>query len=53
MSNGLKIKNAKTVLENGQVVVYVELEGTQTEYTIDAQYKGTIIIINANITAKH
>lgn len=52
MSNGLKIKNAKTVLENGQVVVYVELEGTQTEYTIDAQYKGTIIIINANITAK-
>ena len=52
MSNGLKIKSVKPVNENGQAVVYVELEGEQTEYTIDAKYKGTIIVLNTNITVK-
>ena len=52
MANGLKIKSVKPVEENGQVVVKVQLEGKQTEYTIDAQYKGTIVILNMDITAK-
>ena len=52
MANGLKIKSVKSVEENGQVVIKVQLEGKQTEYTIDAQYKGTIVILNMDITAK-
>lgn len=49
MGNGLKIKSAKTATENGQIVINVELEGTQTEYLIDAQYKGSIITLMTNI----
>ncbi len=52
MSNGLKIKDLQLVKENGQIVINVELEGKQTEYTIDAEYKGTIIIFNTNIKAR-
>lgn len=50
MGNGLKIKNVKTTKESGQIVINVELEGNQTEYTINAQYKGAIVIINTNLT---
>ena len=52
MANGLKIKSVKPVEENGQVVIKIQLEGKQTEYTIDAQYKGTIVILNTDITTK-
>ena len=52
MGDGLKIKSAKTAKENGQIVINIELEGTQTEYAIDAQYIGTVIDINVDLTAK-
>lgn len=52
MANGLKIKDLKLARENGQVVINVQLAGKQSEYTIDAQYKGTIILFNTNITTK-
>lgn len=52
MSNGLTLKNVEQTEENGQIVINIELEGIQTEYTIDAEYKGTLIIINADITTK-
>jgi len=52
MGDGLKIKSAKTAKENGQIVINIELEGTQTEYVIDAQYIGTVIDINVDLTAK-
>ena len=52
MGDGLKIKTAKTAKENGQIVINIELEGTQTEYAIDAQYIGTVIDINVDLTAK-
>lgn len=52
MNNGLKIKNVKAENKNGRAVITVELEGTQTEYTIGAEYKGTIIVINTDITVR-
>ena len=50
LANGLKIKSAKVETEGGRQVINVELEGTQTEYTIDAEYKGAIVILDTNIT---
>ncbi len=50
LGNGLTIKSAKVVDENGHKVIEVELEGNQTEYTIDAEYKGAIIVLNTNLT---
>lgn len=50
MGDGLKIKSAKTVTENGQIVINIELEGTQTEYATNAQYKGPIIALMTNMT---
>ncbi len=52
MDNGLKIKNVKAENQDGAAVIFVQLEGIQTEYTIGAEYKGTIIIINTDITVK-
>ncbi len=52
MNNGLKIKSVNSVNEDGSKVIIVELEGTQTDYTLGAEYKGTIIILNADITVK-
>ena len=52
MANGLAIKSVEQVEENGQKVIKVQLEGKQTEYTVDAQYKGTIVVLNMDITAK-
>lgn len=52
MNNGLKIKNLKAEEVNGTAVIIIELEGTQTEYTIGAEYKGTIIVINTDISVK-
>ena len=50
LNNGLKIKSSKVSEENGQKVINVILEGTQTEYAINAEYKGAIIILNTDIT---
>lgn len=53
MGNGLKIKGEPTITtKNGAPVIKVTLEGNQTEYTIDAQYKGTIIILDTDLTVK-
>ena len=49
MGNGLKIKSKKISKENGQIVINVELEGTQTEYTTNAQYIGTIVMLTLDI----
>ena len=51
MGNGLKITSVKPEKESGQIVINVKLEGNQTEYTIDAQYKGAIVMIDTNLTA--
>lgn len=50
MANGLKLKDPTITTENGAQVINVVLEGTQTEYTIDAEYKGTIVILNTDLT---
>lgn len=50
LDNGLKVKSATVGEESGRQVINVELEGTQTEYAIDAEYKGAIIILNTDIT---
>lgn len=50
MDNGLTIKSATVETENGVQVINVVLEGTQTEYTIDAEYKGTIVVLNTDLT---
>ena len=52
LNNGLKIKEAKITEENGHKVIDVSLEGTQTEYTINAEYKGAIVILNTDLTVK-
>ena len=52
LNNGLKIKETKITEENGHKVINVVLNGTQTEYTINAEYKGTIVVINTNLTVK-
>lgn len=50
MANGLKLKDPTITTENGVQVINVVLEGKQTEYTIDAEYKGTIVILNTDLT---
>ena len=50
LNNGLKIKSSKVSEENGKKVINVVLEGTQTEYAINAEYKGAIVILNTDIT---
>ena len=50
MENGLSIKSANVQEENGSKVIKAVLEGTQTEHTIDAAYRGTIIIFNTDLT---
>ena len=50
MDNGLKIKSATVATENGSQVINVVLEGTQTQYTINAEYKGTIIVLSTDLT---
>lgn len=50
MDNGLTIQNVKVVTENKRPVIVVELKGTQTQYTIDAKYQGTILVLNTNLT---
>lgn len=50
MGNGLSIKSANVQEENGSKVIKAVLEGTQTEHTIDAAYRGTIIIFNTDLT---
>ena len=50
LANGLEITSAQVATENGRKVINVELEGNQTEYAIDAEYKGAIIVLNTDIT---
>lgn len=50
LANGLEIASAQVATENGRKVINVELEGNQTEYAIDAEYKGAIIVLNVDIT---
>ena len=50
MGNGLSIKSVNVQEENGSKVIKAVLEGTQTEHTIDAAYRGTIIIFNTDLT---
>ena len=52
LGNELKIKSSQVKKENGQPVIYVELEGKQTEYIIDAEYKGTIVVLDTDINVK-
>ena len=50
MDKGLKIKTTNVATEDGALVINVILEGTQEGYTIDAEYKGTIVTISADLT---
>ena len=50
LANGLEVKSAQVATENGHKVINVELEGNQTEYAIDAEYKGAIIVLNVDLT---
>ena len=51
--NELTVKNHKTyVNENGNTVIYVEIEGEQTAYSSDEISKGANLIINTDITLK-
>lgn len=52
MDGGLKVKSAKVEKENDSLVLNVAFEGTQTEYTIGAEYKGTILVLNTDLTVK-
>ena len=49
LDNGLKIKSSEIKEENENKVIEVILEGNQTDYTINAEYKGAIIVINTDI----
>lgn len=50
LDNGLEVKSSKLSEENGHKVITVELQGNQTEYAIDAEYKGAIIVLNTDLT---
>lgn len=50
LDNGLEAKSAKLSEENGHKVITVELEGNQTEYAINAEYKGAIVVLNTDLT---
>ena len=52
MANGLEIsgKPKVTTNKNGKKVITITLEGTQQEYTIGAEYEGTIIILETDLT---
>ena len=46
----LKIKSSKVAEEKGRKVINVEIEGTQTEYALNADYKGAIVVLNTDLT---
>lgn len=50
LDNGLEVKSSKLSEENGHKVITIELEGNQTEYAIDAEYKGAIVVLNTDLT---
>lgn len=50
LANGLKIKDTKVSEEAGKKVINVELEGTQSEYSLNADYKGAIVVLNTDLT---
>ena len=50
LGNGLELGDVKLTEEEGHVVITVELKGNQTEYAIDAEYKGAIVVLNTDLT---
>ena len=50
LANGLKIKDTDVTEKSGHKVITIVLEGNQTEYAIDAEYKGAIIVLNTDLT---
>lgn len=50
LANGLKIKDTDVTEKSGHKVITIILEGNQTEYAIDAEYKGAIIVLNTDLT---
>ena len=52
MDGGLKVKNVKVEKEKGVQVINVALEGTQTEYTTKAEYKGSIVVLDTDLKVK-
>ncbi len=50
LANGLKIKDTKVSEEKGNKIINVELEGTQTEYSLNSDYKGAIVVLNTDLT---
>ena len=50
LGNGLTVKSSEVTEENGNKVINVVLDGAQTKYAIDAEYKGAIVVLNTNIT---
>ena len=50
LANGLKLKSAKVTDEDGHKVINVVIEGTQTKYAINAEYKGAIVVLNTDLT---
>ena len=50
LANGLKLKSAKVADENGHKVINVVIEGAQTKYAINAEYKGAIVVLNTDLT---
>lgn len=45
-----KIKNATVIRKNGNIIVKIELDGTQTSYSLNDVTNGTNILINTDIT---
>ena len=53
MASKLKIKNEPKIYEeNGQKIIAINLEGMQEEYVLDAEYRGTIITLNTDLTVE-
>ena len=50
LANGLTIKSSNLTEESGKKVINIVLDGSQTEYAIDAEYKGAILVLNTDLT---
>ena len=50
LDNGLEIENAKVTKENGKNVINLNLKGKQTEYSLNSDYKGAIVVLNTDLT---
>ena len=52
LDSGLEIKNTNITRENGHIVINIELEGIQTAYAINAEYKGAIVVLDMDFTVE-